>query len=367
MSISSAVKQKAKMAYKHYRNNKFLKWNLEYINNKIDRYPEAIPELTDEEKKEITAFWKGKYGISFPLSWHRFFYGSTGVKDFRYIPETIFHKDIKPFFNSKEESLVWGDKSYMDFFLRGSKTVRSVVRNVDGRFLNETFDLITPEQVLPIMDSYGALVIKPSTNTDTGKGVQLLKKPYNLQAIIEQYKRNYVIQIPLRQHPDMAKLNASSVNTIRINSVLFETEAHVMSAFVKVGQTGEFADNHGHDRFFIGIHMNGTFCDFAINHDLQKFQSIPSGYDFAGKRVPSFDKVCAAIEEAHKKLAHFGFAFWDVCVDENGDPVIVEVNLRYPDTVIPQACGIGGFLGEYTEEVLNRYLRRGTHGYIERD
>ncbi len=159
----------------------------------------------------------------------------------------------------------------------------------------------------------------------------------------------------------MAKLNASSVNTIRVNSVLFETEAHVMSAFVKVGQAGEFADNHGNDRFFIGLHLDGTFCDFAINHDLQKFQSIPSGYDFAGKSVPSFDKVCIAVEEAHRKLAHFGFAFWDVCVDENGEPIIVEVNLRYPDTLIPQACGIGGFLGDYTEEVLNRYLRRGTH------
>ena len=104
--------------------------------------------------------------------------------------------------------------------------------------------------------------------------------------------------------------------------------------------------------------MDGTYCDFAINHDLHKFDSIPSGFAFAGQNVPSFDKVCAAIEEAHKKIAHFGFAFWDVCVDENGDPVIVETNLRYPDTLIPQACGIGGYLGEYTEEILKRCARR---------
>ena len=355
MSVLSSIKRIALKVYGDYRRKKYNKEKLAYIDNKIKQYPDTIPELTETEKKEITSFWN-KYGFSFPLDWHRFYYGSTGVKDYRYIPETVFHKEVKCFFNGETESLIWGDKSYMDFFLRGSKTVRSVVRNVDGRFLDENFQLVDIAQAQAIMEKYASLVIKPSTNTDTGKGVRLLHRPYNLNKLHKLYKRNYVIQIPLQQHPGMAKLNASSVNTIRVNSVLLETEAHVMSAFVKVGQAGEFADNHGHDRFFIGIHKDGTFCDFAINHDLKKFPSIPSGYDFAGNKVPAFDKVCAAVEEAHKKLAHFGLAFWDVCVDENEEPVIVEVNLRYPDTVIAQACGIGGFLGDYTEEILKRCI-----------
>lgn len=367
MSAITPVKRKAIKIYRKYKGYKYAKERVEYINKAIRSYPQKLPELTESEQKEIVSFWREKYGLSFPLSWHKFFYGSTGVKDYRYIPETVFHKKVKPFFNGKEESLVWGDKSYLDIFVRDSRTVRSVVRNVDGRFLDENFHLIDIAQAQEIMEQYHDLVVKPSTNTDTGKGVQLLHSPFDLKRLNEQYKRNYVIQIPLRQHPDMAKLNVSSVNTIRVNSVLFETEAYVMSAFIKVGQAGEFADNHGHDRFFIGIHMDGTFCDFAINHNLQRFESIPSGYDFAGKKIPSFEKVCVAIEEAHKKIAHFGFAFWDVCVDECDEPVIVEANLRYPDTVIPQACGIGGFLGDYTDEVLERCFRREENGYIECD
>ena len=354
MSALSPIKRKAKKIYGNYKEKKYRKRQLDAVVDAINRSPEHIPELTEAEIKEIKEFWEKKYGFSFPLLWHRYFYGATGVKDYRYIPETVFHREVKPCFNGKEESLIWGDKCYIDFFLRGSKTVRSVLRNVDGRFLDESFNLIDFSQAQAVIDRYDTLVVKPSMNTDTGKGVQLLKAPFDLETIHGQYRKNYVLQIPLVQHADMAKLNASSVNTIRVNSVLLETEAHVMSAFVKVGQAGEFADNHGHDRYFIGIHMDGTFCDFAINHDLQKFQTIPSGYDFAGKKVPCFDKVCHAIEEAHKKIAHFGFAFWDVCVDSEGEPTIVEVNLRYPDTVIPQACGIGGFLGEYTEEILKR-------------
>ena len=65
--------------------------------------------------------------------------------------------------------------------------------------------------------------------------------------------------------------------------------------------------------------------------------------------------MCAAVEKAHSYVPHFGLAFWDVSVDSNGQPTIVEMNLRYPDTFIPQV-GSGPFFGEFTEDVL-RYLK----------
>lgn len=355
--MSASITHIAKSVYKEYQERKFKKEKETYISHVIKTYPEEIPELTKAEEEEIVSFWKGKYGLSFPLLWHRFFYGTTGVKDPRYIPETVFRRKVRPFFNNTQEGAAWGDKAYLDRFLLGSRTVRCIIRNINGRFVNENFELIGPQTVSSIMNEYDELVIKPSIESGTGQGVCLLRKPYAFQEIMDHYKRDYVIQIPLVQHPDMAKLNASSVNTIRVNSVLFETEAHVMSAFVKVGQAGEFADNHGKDRFFIGIDKSGRFCDFAINHDLLPFKSIPSRYAFAGAPVPSFAKVCEAVEEAHKKMAHFGFIFWDVCVDINGDPVIVEANLRFPNTVVPQSCGIGPYLGDYTEEIMDRWKR----------
>ena len=333
-------------------------WNndLNHIRKVIKTYDKPVEDLSLQEKEEIKDYW-GEYGIVFPLDWHKFFYSVTGVKDKRYIPEPVFFFFLKPYFNVFNYSKIWGDKSYIDLFVKGAKTVRSVVRNVHGRFLDEDFNIIDIQEAKSIISRYEKLVIKPTTYTHTGMGVKLLSAPYNLAELHKEYKENYVLQIPLKQNSFMGQLNASSINTIRVNSVLFDTEAHVMSAFVKVGQAGEFADNHGKDRFFIGIKQDGTFCDFAINHDLKKFENIPSGFDFAGKPVPFFEKVCKAIEKAHCSIPHFGFAFWDVCIDENDEPVIVEVNLRYPDTVIPQACGIGGFLGEYADTILEIYSR----------
>lgn len=367
MTFKIKVKTIAKKLRGKYVKSRRRKIALKLVKKQIKESEEPLPELAEKQKQEIKSYWS-TWGIDVPLEWHRLLYGKTGVCNPHFIPEPIFHQEIRPYMNDYTFAGIWSDKAYMDFFIQNTdleiKTARSIIRNVNGRFLDSQFLLISIEEAETILDRYEKLVIKPSTYTDTGKNVKLINRPFNLKQLDLEYQKNYVIQIPLCQHPEIARLNPSSVNTIRVNSVLFEKKAHVMSAFIKVGQTGAFADNCGHDRYFIGIREDGKFCSYAINHDLQLFNSIPSGYDFAGRSVPAYEAVCQTVEAAHAAIPHFGFAFWDVCVNEAEEPVIVEVNLRYPDTVIPQAAGAGtSFLGKYTDEIM-RYinLRGGKSG-----
>lgn len=323
-----------------------------FINKAIKKYENELPALSAEQVKEIEQYW-ARYGFEkVPLQWHRFYYGKTGQFRPDFIPAPFFYESIKPAMNDVSNGAAWSDKSYLDFFLRDIATVRTVLRNVNGRWLDESFGLLSAEEAQRVLDSWDTLVVKPSMDTNTGKGVALLHKPFRLDEIAKNYRRNFVFQLPLKQHPTMAALNESSINTIRVNSVLLENKAYVMSAFVKVGQAGEFADNRGHDRFFIGIGADGSFVNYAIDHDLKKYSAIPSGFAFAGQAVPSYQKVCRLVETAHQRVAHFGFAFWDVCVREDGEPVIVEMNLKNPDSTIPQVCS-GPLFGAYSDQVLS--------------
>lgn len=314
--------------------------------------------LTSEQKKEIDAFWN-KYNFHIPYAWHRLYYGITGIYDPAFVPNNIFHYGIKYHLNRKPFASTWSDKCYLDRFINNVTTPQCIVRNVNGRFLDRNFELIDTDLAQKTMNNYEYLVIKPSLLTDTGKGVRLLKCPFNLTKLNQEYKKNYVIQIPIKQHEQMKMLNPSSVNTIRINSALFDTKAVVLSAFVKVGQMGAFADNSGHDRYFIGITESGLYKNYVIDHELNKYGTIPSGYSFSGQAVPSFLEACETVKEAHKNIPHFGLAFWDVCIREDGVPMIVEVNLRNPDSYVPQAA-VGPFLGKYTERVLDYMKQRCT-------
>jgi len=349
-------------AWDERRMQKFQAWDqhrilIKNINKSIEISKDPIPELTARQKDDIQKYWN-QFGFSVPYEWHRLFYAKTGRELPDYVPKTTFNENIRPCMNDNRLAGAWSDKAYLDYFIKAVKTPVCVIRNVSGRFLDSQFRLISMEQAQKLINGHDRLVIKPTLYTHTGHGVALLDRPYDLKTIDEQYKQDYVMQLPLKQHEGMKRFNASSINTIRVDSVLFGEEAHIMSSFVKVGEAGQFADNSGSDRYFIGIRVkDGVLADYAIDHDMNRHLTIPSGYQFANQKVPCFEKLKTSICRAHECIPHFGFAFWDVCIDEAGDPVVVEVNLRNPDSAIAQATG-EPFLGEYTQAIIEYISHR---------
>ncbi len=271
----------------------------------------------------------------------------------QFLPESTFALEILPYMRNSDLIAGWGDKAYLDYHIQGVETVQSVLRNVSGRYIDQDFKLCSREEAKAILHAIGSnLVVKPTMNTDTGKGVKLIRPPYALDEIERQYGKNFILQFPLIQHSEMKKLNMSSVNTIRVNSLLMGAQVVIMSAFVKVGEMGAFADNNGHNRYFIGIREDGTYHDYAIDHDLHRYNSIPSGYAFAHQKVTSFPGICETVKRAHQCIPHFGMAFCDIGIKEDGKPIIVEVNLWRPNATIAQAAIGGPFGGKYTDKVL---------------
>ena len=353
MGLNKTAKRIINSATSYHREYQYRKKFQRAIGEHLEKTTDmVIPELTASQKHDVEDYWKG-HGITLSsMDWHRFYYAKTGMIDPRFVPDDVFHRIIRPKMNDYQLGAAWSDKAYTDWVVRDVKTVRSVVRCVNGRLLNEQYELIDRKATNIILNSYETLVLKPTMFTDTGKNVILAHAPFSINDIIAHYGRFFVVQIPLKQHPEMALLNESSVNTIRIDTILLGMEAHSVSAFVKAGQPGEFTDNGGGEkRIFIGI-RDGKYVDYAIDHDCNRFYTIPSGYSFAKQAVPFFKEMCAAAEKAHTHVAHFGLAFWDMSVDVNGEPTIVEMNLRYPDSYIPQVAS-GPFFGNYTDEVLS--------------
>ena len=357
MGFKARVMRTVKSAYASLSNGMERRRYLASVRTHIEKATDVpIPELSADAQKEIKSYWDA-YGIQLSSTeWHRFFYAKTGQTDPRFVSADVFHKIIRPMMNDIYFATAWSDKAYTDWVVRDVKTVCSVVRSVNGRLLDERFGLIDQKTANDILNRYEALVLKPTLLTNTGKNVSLERAPFDIAAIIKRYGRNFVAQLPLKQHPEISLLNESSVNTIRVDTVLFEREAHAIPSFIKVGQPGQFTDNGGgENRIFIGI-QNGRYADFAFDHDCNRFAAIPSGYAYAGQKVPGIEEICRAAEKAHTRIPRFGLAFWDIALDENGEPVIVEMNLRQPDTYVPQVAS-GPFFGEYTDDVL-RYIKR---------
>ena len=68
--------------------------------------------------------------------------------------------------------------------------------------------------------------------------------------------------------------------------------------------------------------------------------------------IPSYVKVVEKAKELHRRIGDFRVISWDFAVDEAGEPVFIEMNLKYGGTKYHQLVR-GPLFGDRTEKILN--------------
>ena len=59
----------------------------------------------------------------------------------------------------------------------------------------------------------------------------------------------------------------------------------------------------------------------------------------------------------HPRLSNFAMIGWDFIANSSGEVVLIECNLNWSGILKYQEIN-GPFLGDYTEEILNAFLRK---------
>ena len=68
-----------------------------------------------------------------------------------------------------------------------------------------------------------------------------------------------------------------------------------------------------------------------------------------GYQIPCFKKVSDLVKEMHLRLLYFNLIGWDMSVDKNGNPALIEWNRAAELSQVAH----GPAFGEYTEEILS--------------
>lgn len=148
----------------------------------------------------------------------------------------------------------------------------------------------------------------------------------------------YVVQERVEQHPDMAALHPSSVNTLRLTTAHVDGRAHLFSAVVRVGTGGSIVDNWssgglllyadpasgrlgGRALYKLGMAPGGSGVAVRSHPD--------TGVEFDGYSVPMFEEAVDLVVRFHDDLGPLVMVAWDVAVTPTG-PTVVEGN-THPD------------------------------------
>lgn len=319
--------------------------------------------LSSMEIKKINEFWKN-YKIHFPFPIHEYeWYKMHDVElNPAIIPDTIWHTYIEPYFNSYLMEKGFEDKNYLDMIINKNNAPLTILRCIDYELLDRNYVYISNDDALKIINKYNELICKPSLESGGGRGISFITNKSNLDLfeLIKQYHGNFVVQDMVEQHTFFSRFNSSSLNTLRIVTLIKDGKFYYLSGFLRVGAEGERLDNVSAGGSFIPVNKQGKLSEVVWienlkNHDLEQIR-LDSFKHFDDLNVPYWDEIMKLLEETAFKLSHFKIINWDVSVDKNGVPIIIEYNLMDSSPYFHQ-LNVGPIFGDLTEEILNNIFK----------
>lgn len=150
------------------------------------------------------------------------------------------------------------------------------------------------------------------------------------------------------QCEEMSKLCTTSVNTVRLVTILKDGVVHVAAGAIRMGKEGAFVDNFNHG-------------GLAVLVDVNKGESVTDGYDkwrktyeytpilgtkLKGFKIPQWEACVELVKEAALVVPEVRYIAWDVCITENYGPLLIEGN-AYPGQDVTQYPKLN--LGTYKE------------------
>ena len=342
------------------QNSLFVEKYIRQVNESYQKLPNKV-ELTKEQKQEIQDFYVPLVGYEVPTDWHRYFYARTGLYSVKYIPTSLYRLELTGRLNQLPWCVPFSDKNLNDILLPDMKQPHTYLKNRNGYFFVENKAASLDDAVAKCADM-GDVIIKPTLSSH-GRGVKKLHvengvvdaKGTKLKDLLSGYGKNFLIQDLVKQHPAMSALNPDSINTIRIVTYRTGMDVSVLYAAIRIGRKGQTIDNESAGGISAKINMDGTLCKFAYGAPGQdKIELTDSGVRLEGYQVPSFEKAIAVVKEQHLNLPFQDLLGWDICIEETGDPVMLEWNTT-PEL---SQSAVGPAFGDYTEMVIKDAMSR---------
>ena len=196
------------------------------------------------------------------------------------------------------------------------------------------------EEVAAFIRDHDAIFAKPVDNFG-GQGIERLlggTAPEDPEAFRAELlsKGQQLLEEGIVQHHEMARLCDSSINTIRVVTVVHEGRpAHVYS-LVRMGLGDSYVDNISSGGMYTWVDPDGVLR-YPCFHDKSASyltEHPKTGMKITGFQIPLFQEAVDLCLEAALVEPRVGYVGWDVAITENG-PVLVEGNL-IPGYDMPQ-------------------------------
>ena len=172
------------------------------------------------------------------------------------------------------------------------------------------------------------VIVKPMESCG-GKGIYIYELKDGKRELFDQITgKHFIVEEVLVQHESLKKLNPSSVNTVRVYTVLHKDEVTITAAILRVGSGTSVTDNYSTGGLVAKIDLDtGLVVSRAVTQTATTtFVHPMTKQPIIGFQVPQWDVIKKKVEEMHKRIKALRYVGWDAVICEDGRIVFLEAN-----------------------------------------
>ncbi len=230
------------------------------------------------------------------------------------------------------------EKDYWHYFDNKAEFNTMFAEHVKRDWL-ELSDDATAEALEKFLSGKDAVIAKPLEGS-SGQGIEKYAKADWQEGILEflnllRQKNIGILEEVVVQHERLSQLCPTSVNTVRIATLLGDKKQGIVYAFLRIGN-GRVMDNVDCGGMAARVDLDsGKLLTVGADKQGNTYKTHPkTGTPIVGFEVPFWKEAKQVCIEAAQKVPQMRFVAWDVAITNDG-PRFIEGN-SFPSHAVPQ-------------------------------
>ena len=336
---------------------------LKYGRERLEEKLEKAKPISAKDREEIDALW-ARYltpAQRDKLIDYRYYevYSSLvrdGERLCDYIPDPFYCAFIDDHYENPQHSKPCDDKNLYDLYFHDINRPKTIFRKMHGIFLDGNYDEISLETSIAMAREHGEVIMKVCRFSGGGDGIRFWNSVTEDESVIRDFlqgPKDVVCQALIRQHSKLNHLNATSVNSVRMMTLMLHGKIYVLSSVLRMGTNGARLDNASSGGIMCGIKSNGRLKNFARDICANTYDKHPNGTAFESVTIPNFDECIELVTSLAKRFCSVSrMISWDLAIGEDGHPILIEFNTTWGGLDVHQLSN-GPIFGDLTKEVLD--------------
>ena len=163
-----------------------------------------------------------------------------------------------------------------------------------------------------------------------GKGIEKIdSRNFDDEELYERLikQQQFLLEELIIQDDTMASLNPSSINTIRIVTILKNDKVYMPFMALRMGRSGVVVDNFNHGGLNALINEKGEVYTLAVTKDEREYEYHPDSHvKIKGFKIPHFAKLLETADAIARVTPELGMCGWDFCIAKDKGIVAIEGN-----------------------------------------